>query len=69
VLVTHHVEEIMPVFSHALILRQGRVLACGPMKSVLTSAALSRAFLAPIRLQRRHGRYTLRLLRETRGPI
>jgi iron complex transport system ATP-binding protein len=69
VLVTHHVEEIMPVFSHALILRRGRVLACGPMKSVLNSAALSRAFLAPIRLQRRRGRYTLRLLHETRGPM
>jgi iron complex transport system ATP-binding protein len=69
VLVTHHVEEIMPVFSHVLILRGGRVLACGPIESVLTSAALSRAFLAPIRLQHRRGRYTLRLLQETRGAM
>jgi iron complex transport system ATP-binding protein len=67
VLVTHHVEEIMPVFSHVLILRGGRALACGPKRTVLTSAVLSRAFLAPIRLQRRQGRYTLRLLQETRG--
>jgi len=69
VLVTHHVEEIMPLFSHVLILRGGRVLACGPKKSVLTSAALSRAFLAPIRLQCRRGRYTLRLLQETRAAM
>jgi iron complex transport system ATP-binding protein len=67
VLVTHHVEEIMPVFTHALILRAGRVLACGPRKTVLTSAALSRAFLAPVRLRRRGRRYTLRLLQQTRG--
>jgi iron complex transport system ATP-binding protein len=69
VLVTHHVEEIMPIFSHVLILRGGRAHACGPKRTVLTSAVLSRAFLAPIRLQRRQGRYTLRLLQETRGPM
>jgi iron complex transport system ATP-binding protein len=67
VLVTHHVEEIMPVFTHALILRGGRVLACGPRKAVLTSAALSQAFLAPVRLRRRARRYTLRLLHGIRG--
>ena len=33
VLVTHHVEEIMPVFSHALILKSGEVLASGEKKS------------------------------------
>ena len=59
VLVTHHVEEIMPVFSHLLILQRGRAIACGPRKTVLTSAMLTRAFQAPIRLQRRGGRYTL----------
>jgi iron complex transport system ATP-binding protein len=61
VLVTHHVEEIMPVFTHLLLLLEGRVLAGGPIKDVLTSAALSRAFRAPIRLQHRHRRYTLQL--------
>jgi iron complex transport system ATP-binding protein len=29
VLVTHHVEEIMPVFSHLLVLKSGKVLAAG----------------------------------------
>jgi iron complex transport system ATP-binding protein len=65
VLVTHHVEEIMPVFTHALVLRQGRVVACGPIKAVLTSTVLSQAFQAPIRLQRRNARYTLKLLQKT----
>jgi len=61
VLVTHHVEEITPIFTHLLILSEGRVLACGPIKDVLTSATLSRAFCAPIRLQHRRRRYTLQL--------
>ena len=66
VLVTHHVEEIMPVFSHVLLLQRGRAVACGPRKTVLTSAVLSQAFQAPIRLQRRGGRYTLKLQQQTR---
>src|SRR6185295_15095335 len=44
VLVTHHVEEIMPAFTHALLLRGGRVLAAGPRRTVLTSANLSATF-------------------------
>ena len=38
VLVTHHVEEIMPAFSHVLVLKEGAVLAAGPKVKVLTSA-------------------------------
>ena len=53
VLVTHHVEEITPAFSHALLLRGGRVLAAGPRGAVLNSANLSRTFGAPLRLRRR----------------
>jgi iron complex transport system ATP-binding protein len=67
VLVTHHVEEIAPVFSHALILKSARVMAQGPIKSVLTSAALSEAFDEPARLSQRGGRYTLQLRRRTKG--
>jgi iron complex transport system ATP-binding protein len=65
VLVTHHVEEIMPVFSHVLILKDGRVMKQGPKKSNLTSAALSEAFGEPARLHRRRGRYTLELHRRS----
>ena len=68
-LVTHHVEEIMPVFTHVLILRKGRVLACGPRKAALTSAMLSRAFQTPIRLQRHRRRYTLKLLQKARALL
>jgi iron complex transport system ATP-binding protein len=59
VLVTHHVEEIMPVFSHVLVLKEGAVLTAGSKIKVLTSSTLSRAFHAPIRLRRLRGRYSL----------
>ena len=59
VLVTHHVEEIMPVFSHVLILQAGRRLAAGKKQIVLDSPQLSSAFGAPIKLRKVKGRYTL----------
>ncbi|MEO6243917.1 MAG: ABC transporter ATP-binding protein [Opitutaceae bacterium] len=59
VLVTHHVEEITPAFTHALLLRGGRVHAAGPCAQVLTSARLSQAFGAKLRLQRTGRRYRL----------
>ena len=59
VLVTHHVEEILPGFSHALLLRDGVVIAAGPRAKVLTTRRLSAAFGAPLRLLRRAGRYQL----------
>jgi len=61
VLVTHHVEEIMPVFSHVLILKQGRVLVHGERRKMLTARALSEAFNAPLRLSRKRGRYHLEI--------
>ena len=65
VLVTHHVEEIVPVFTHALLLRAGRVLAAGEKTRVLTTARLSEAFGAPLRLRRdQRGGYTLGLAPE-----
>jgi iron complex transport system ATP-binding protein len=67
VFVTHHLEEIMPVFTHVLILRGGRALASGPIKSVLSSAVLSAAFRAPIQVRHRSGRYALAVPRKTRG--
>jgi iron complex transport system ATP-binding protein len=65
VLVTHHVEEIIPVFSHVLILKNARVMAQGSKKSNLTSAALAEAFGEPARLRQRRGRYTLELHRQS----
>jgi iron complex transport system ATP-binding protein len=59
VLVTHHVEEITPAFTHALLLRGGGVTAGGPLAKVLTARALSEAFGAPMRLARRDGVWRL----------
>jgi len=59
-LVTHHIEEIMPVFTHALLLREGRVLAAGEKKAVLTGAGISAAFGEPLGISMRAGRYQLR---------
>jgi iron complex transport system ATP-binding protein len=59
ILVTHHVEEIMPALTHALLLRGGQVLAAGPKEDVLNSARLSETFGARVRLARVKGRYTL----------
>jgi iron complex transport system ATP-binding protein len=44
VVVTHHVEEIAPGTTHALILRAGRVVAAGPVSETVSSAILSEAF-------------------------
>lgn len=61
VFVTHHVEEITPAFTHALLLRRGEVVAAGPKKSVLTSKRLMETFGAPMVLTRSMGRYRLML--------
>ena len=59
VLVTHHVEEITPGFTHALLLKSGRVHAGGARTKTLTSAHLSAIFNAPLRLGRANGRLRL----------
>lgn len=59
VLVTHHVEEITPAFTHALILAAGKVVTAGPTSSALTSRTLSHAFGEPVRLARKRGGYRL----------
>jgi iron complex transport system ATP-binding protein len=64
VLVTHHVEEIVPVFTHALLLRAGQVQAAGPCRDMLTSKNLSATFGAPLRLTRTRGRYGLKFSRQ-----
>jgi iron complex transport system ATP-binding protein len=61
-LVTHHIEEIMPVFTHALLLREGRVVTAGPKAATLTNARLTEVFGAQCRIACRAGRYTLRIV-------
>ncbi len=60
VLVSHHVEEIPPGFTHALLLREGRVVAAGPIPEVLTDERLSEAFGMRLALSEQDGRYTAR---------
>lgn len=64
VLVSHHLEEIPPGFSQALVLRDGRALAAGPSASVLRDDVLSEAFGMPLRVEGRDGRWTARLRRD-----
>jgi iron complex transport system ATP-binding protein len=63
VLVTHHVEEIPPGFSHALILSEGNLVAAGLLTDVLTSENLSKAFGQSIALDVIDGRYFARRIR------
>jgi iron complex transport system ATP-binding protein len=49
-LVTHHVSEIIPEIERVVLLRQGRVLADGPKKKVLTGKQLSALFGVPVKL-------------------
>ena len=57
--VTHHVEEIIPPLTHALLLASGRVFASGKKDRVLNTKNLSAAFGAKVALRRARGRYTM----------
>ena len=59
ILVTHHVEEIVPVFSHVLMLKSGQVLAADEKSAALTAKLLAQAFDARVKLRRRTGRYEM----------
>ena len=59
IMVTHHVEEILPCMNHVMILKAGQVLAAGPKESVLTSDRLSEAYGARVELSSEAGRYRL----------
>jgi iron complex transport system ATP-binding protein len=67
VLVSHHVEEIPPGFTHALLLRGGQVVAAGPLEEVLTEQHLSETFGMPLVLQHVGGRWNARR-RQRRAP-
>jgi iron complex transport system ATP-binding protein len=60
VLVTHHVEEIPPNFTDVLLLRQGRVVAAGPLEQTLTAEALEATFGLPLVLERHDRRWSAR---------
>ncbi|KIQ08145.1 iron ABC transporter ATP-binding protein [Rhodococcus sp. MEB064] len=60
VLITHHVEEIPPGFTHAMLLKEGGVVAQGLIDDVITEEHLSTAFSQGIALDRVDGRFFAR---------
>ncbi|HYI57454.1 MAG TPA: ABC transporter ATP-binding protein [Microlunatus sp.] len=60
VLVTHHVEEIPVGVTHAMLLKQGKVVAAGPVDQTLTAENLSTTFELPLDLSRTDGRWAAR---------
>ncbi|WP_028660798.1 ABC transporter ATP-binding protein [Nocardioides insulae] len=65
VLISHHVEEIPPGFTHVLMLRQGGVVAAGPIEETLTATNLTATFGMPLQLNHDDGRWAAR--RRTRS--
>jgi iron complex transport system ATP-binding protein len=60
VMVTHHIEEIPPGFSHALILSKGQVFAAGELGETITSEKISQAFGYRLEVLSDNGRLRVR---------
>ena len=60
ILVSHHVEEIPPNFTHVLMLRGGKVVVAGPLEHVMNEHNLSATFGMPLVLEQTAGRYAAR---------
>ena len=63
VLVTHHVNEIVPEVERVLLLRDGRIMGSGPRHAMLTTARLSELFDAPIDVEEEGGFFHARVRR------
>jgi iron complex transport system ATP-binding protein len=68
ILVSHHLEEIPPGFGHALLMRDGRVVAAGLIDQVLTEANLAATFGMPFVVTTTDGRWTARRDPRHRAP-
>ncbi len=68
VLVSHHVEEIPPGFTHAMLMREGRSVAQGTIDEVITEAHLSETFGMPLVVTRADNRYQARRRNGHRPP-
>ncbi|HUH17556.1 MAG TPA: ATP-binding cassette domain-containing protein [Methylomirabilota bacterium] len=60
VLIIHRLEDIPAGFTHGLLLRDGRIIAAGPLDEVLTDETLSAGFGVPLRVSRIDGRFSAR---------
>ncbi|MFT4246865.1 MAG: ATP-binding cassette domain-containing protein [Pseudomonas sp.] len=58
VLVTHHIEEIVPEIARVILMRGGRICADGARDALLSDAQLSAVFDGPVRVQCEQGRYS-----------
>ncbi|NLB46314.1 MAG: ABC transporter ATP-binding protein [Microbacteriaceae bacterium] len=58
IMVTHHVEEIPPGFTHVLLIRDGKILAAGPIETTLTAAHLDATFDMEFDLAHSGGRFS-----------
>lgn len=58
-MITHHVEELLPETSAVLVLKDGQVAASGLPKATITSAVLSSVYDCPVEVRRRDGRFWL----------
>jgi iron complex transport system ATP-binding protein len=67
ILVSHHVEEIPPGFTHAMLMRGGRVVAQGPLEHVMTEETISATFGMPLVLSHHDSRWAAR--RRTRRAV
>ncbi|MBT3278269.1 MAG: ATP-binding cassette domain-containing protein [Phycisphaerales bacterium] len=61
VYVTHHVEELLSIFTHVVILKHGKILTAGPIADTLTSDVLTEAYDIPVEIEREHGRFWTRV--------
>ena len=57
VMVTHHLEEVPDAFTHAMLLREGKIVAAGPVGQVMTQKNLSETFNLPLKLVKVGNRY------------
>jgi iron complex transport system ATP-binding protein len=69
VFVTHHVEEILPCFGKALILKGGKILSQGLIGDVICSATMSRAFDSGIVVEKSSDRFQIRVTSEQERAV
>lgn len=60
VVVSHHLEELSPSTTHAMLLRAGEIVAAGPADDVLTDSQVSETFSIAVSIKRSEGRWTAR---------
>jgi iron complex transport system ATP-binding protein len=63
VIVTHHLEEIPATTTHALLLRDGAIVAAGAAPAVLTSEAVSQTFDIEVEVAHNAGRWAAMVVR------